>query len=175
MASSQQMLSRVRRPRIHITYDVEIGDAQQTRELPFVVGVLADFSGDSSEPKKPLAERKLIQVDGSNFDEVMAKIAPAVNCRVKNTMADDDSEIPVQLRFNSMSDFEPASIVQQVEPLRKLYETRNRLRDLISKLDRSEELGDVLAKCLTDESQMQELSSSLGDAGNAGEEATSDE
>ncbi len=163
MASSQHMLTRVRRPRIHITYDLETGGAFQTRELPFVVGVLGDFSGDSTEPKRPLSERKFIQVDGSNFDDVMAKIAPGVNCRVKNTIADDDSEIPVQLKFNSMGDFEPAAIVDQVEPLRKLMEARNHLRDLISKIDRSEELDEVLTRCLTDESNLQEVSSSLGD------------
>lgn len=113
MESVQKKLSRVRKPRVHIIYEVETGGAVVQRELPFVVGVLGDFSGNDSAPKKPLKDRKFIQIDRDNFDEVMTKIEPKLNLKVDNTLASDGSQMSVSLKFNKMEDFEPARIVDQ--------------------------------------------------------------
>src|SRR5881227_3922627 len=134
MSSIHDKLDRVRKPRVHITYQVETEGAQVEKELPFVVGVLGDFSGNPTQPLKPLKDRKFIQIDRDNINDVMARMTPGVNMRVENTLKGDGTELPVQLKFNSMEDFEPASIVNQVEPLRKLLETRNKLRDMLTKV-----------------------------------------
>src|SRR5262249_14998201 len=134
--SVQQKLKRVRAPRVHITYDVETEGAEVRKELPFVVGVMGDFSGKPYEPLKPLRDRKFVQIDRDNFDDVMKRMTPGAQFKVENTLASDGSEIGVELKFQSMDDFEPASIVDQVEPLRKLLAVRNKLRDLMSKIDR---------------------------------------
>ncbi len=162
MASIHDKLSRVRKPRVHITYEVETEGAVVERELPFVVGVLGDFSGDPTQPLKPMRDRKFIQIDRDNFNDVMARMTPGLNMKVENTLADDGSEMAVDLKFNSMDDFEPARVVEQVDPLRKLMETRNELRDLMSKVDRSEELEGLLEKVLQSEDDLKDLSSSLG-------------
>jgi type VI secretion system protein ImpB len=155
-------LEKVRKPRVHITYDVETEGASIKKELPFVVGVMGDFSGDSYEPLKPLKDRKFIQVDGDNFNDVMKKMTPAVQFKVKNTLKDDDSEMAVELKFKSMEDFEPINIVQQVEPLRKLIETRNKLSDLLSKADRSDKLESILEDVLKNTDCLEKLSKELG-------------
>ena len=162
MASIHDKLSRVRKPRVHITYEVETEGAVVERELPFIVGVLGDFSGDPTQPLKPMRDRKFIQIDRDNFNDVMARMTPGLNMKVENTLADDGSEMAVDLKFNSMDDFEPARVVDQVEPLRKLMETRNELRDLMSKVDRSEELEGLLERVLQSEADLKDLSSSLG-------------
>lgn len=149
MASIHKKLEQVRKPRVHITYEVETGGAAVKRELPFVLGVLGDFSGNPSEPLKPLKDRKFVQIDRDNFDEVMAKVAPELNLSdVQNTLAGDGSTMKVQLKFNSMSDFDPAKVAQQVPALKKLLETRSKLSDLLSKADRSEKLEDLLERIL---------------------------
>lgn len=166
--SVQQKLNRVRKPRVHITYDVETEGAAVRKELPFVVGVLGDFSGKSYEPQKPLRERKFTQIDRDNFDETLQRLTPGAQFRVDNTLSDDGSEIAVDLKFKSMADFEPAAVVQQVEPLRKLLEARNKLRDLMTKVDRSEELESLLEEVLKNTDQIQSLASQLGtDKGDA--------
>lgn len=162
MASIHQKLDRVRKPRVHITYDVETEGAMVQKELPFVVGVLGDFSGDPTEPLKPLKDRKFIQIDRDNFNDVMARMTPGVKMKVENTLADDGSEFAVDLAFKSMEDFEPGRVVQQVEPLRKLMETRNQLRDLLSKADRSEELEGILEKVLQSTDELSKLGEQLG-------------
>src|SRR5262249_28754981 len=143
-ASIHDKLGRVRPPRVHITYQVETEGAVVEKELPFVVGVLGDFSGNPTEPLKPLTDRKFIQIDRDNFNDVMARMTPGLNLKVENTLKGDGSEMSVQLKFNSLEDFEPGKLVQQVEPLRKLLETRNKLRDLLTKVDRSEDLESSL-------------------------------
>ena len=173
--STQQKLTRVRKPRVHITYDVEIGDAEVARELPFVVGVLGDFSAESEVPKKPLRERKFAQIDPDNFTSFMEGLAPAVNFRVKNTLADDDSEIPVALTFKSMADFHPTNIANQVEPLRKLLEVRNRLRELLTRVDRSEELEEILSSCLSDEEELKALTAEVSEAAPAASDESDSE
>src|SRR5690349_7275215 len=148
MASVHDKLERVRKPRVHITYQVETEGAAVVRELPFVVGVMGDFSGDPTEPLKSLKDRKFIQIDRDNFNDVMARMTPGLNLKVENTLKGDGSEMGVSLKFKSISDFEPAKVVEQVEPLKKLMDTRNKLRDLMSKVDRSEELEQVLERVL---------------------------
>ncbi|AWU93428.1 MULTISPECIES: type VI secretion system contractile sheath small subunit [Azospirillum] len=162
MASIHQKLDRVRKPRVHITYDVETEGATVVKELPFVVGVLGDFSGDPTEPLKPLKDRKFIQIDRDNFNDVMARMTPGLKMKVDNTLADDGTQLSVDLAFKSMEDFEPGRVVQQVEPLRKLLETRNQLRDLLSKADRSEELEGLLERVLQNTDELAALSGELG-------------
>ena len=116
-ASIHDKLSRVRKPRVHITYQVETEGAKVEKELPFVVGVLGDFSGKPTQPLKPLKDRKFIQIDRDNFNDVMARMTPGLEFRVENTLKGDGSEMAVKLEFNAMEDFEPGQIVQQVEPL----------------------------------------------------------
>ncbi|HXH04686.1 MAG TPA: type VI secretion system contractile sheath small subunit [Candidatus Competibacteraceae bacterium] len=161
-ASIHEKLSRVRKPRVHITYEVETEGAVVLKELPFVVGVLGDFSGNPTHPLKPLRDRKFIQIDRDNFNEVMARMTPGLNLKVENTLKGDGSQMSVNLRFDSLEDFEPARIVEQVEPLRRLMETRNRLRDLMTKIDRSEDLEAVLERVLQNTEELARLSGELG-------------
>jgi type VI secretion system protein ImpB len=160
--SVHDKLKRVRSPRVHITYEVETGGAAQVKELPFVVGVLGDFSGDSEIEKKPLRDRKFIDLKKDKFDRVMAGIEPGVKMRVENTIEKNGQEFAVQLKFRSMDDFEPARVAEQVEPLRKLMETRNQLRDLLAKADGSERLESLLEKILQDDEKLSHLRSELG-------------
>ena len=146
--SVQQKLKRVRAPRVHITYDVETEGAQVRKELPFVVGVIGDFSGKPYEPQKPLRDRKFTQIDRDNFDDVMQRMTPGAEFKVENTLAGDDSLLPVALKFKSIDDFRPESVVEQVEPLRKLLEARSRLADLRNKLAGNEKLEDLLGEVL---------------------------
>src|SRR5512135_759810 len=172
-ASIHDKLARVRTPRVHITYQVETEGAQVEKELPFVVGVLGDFSGHPTQPLKSLKDRKFIQIDRDNFNDVMARMTPGLNIRVENTLADDGSELAVQLKFNSIDDFDPGRIVKQVEPLRKLLETRDKLRDLLSKVDRSEDLENILERVLQNSEELKALSSDLGANAPGGEEGKS--
>jgi type VI secretion system protein ImpB len=160
--SIHDKLERVRKPRVHISYQVETEGALVEKELPFVVGVLGDFSGQPTQPLKPLKDRKFIQVDRDNFNGVMSRMTPGVNLKVENTLTDEGGEFAVPLKFNSMDDFEPGRIVAQVEPLRKLLETRNRLRDLLSKIDRSEDLEGLLERVLQNTEELKKLSAELG-------------
>ena len=160
-ASIHDKLERVRKPRVHITYQVETEGAEVEKELPFIVGVLGDFSGDPTAPLKPLKERKFIQIDRDNFNDIMARMTPGVNFRVENTLKDDGSELAIQLKLNSIEAFEPARIVQQVEPLRKLLATRDKLRDLLTKVDRSEDLEGLLERVLQNTDDLKKLSADL--------------
>jgi type VI secretion system protein ImpB len=160
--SIHEKLKRVRKPRVHITYEVETEGAEILRELPFVVGIMGDFSGDPTQPLRPLSERKFIQIDRDNFNEVMARMTPGLNLRVENKLADDGSEMAIGLKFNSIEDFEPARVAEQVPALKTLLDTRNKLRDLMSKVDRSEKLESLLEQILTNESELKSLSDQLG-------------
>jgi type VI secretion system protein ImpB len=151
----------VRRPRVQITYDVETGGAMQKVELPFVVGVLADLSGKPKEALKPLKDRKVVQVDRDNFNDVMANMAPGLKLKVDNKLADDGTQMAVDLKFNSMDDFEPARVVAQVPALAALLETREKLRDLMSKADRSQELETLLEQVLRSQDDLKSLSGEL--------------
>jgi len=163
--SLQKKLDRVRKPRVHITYDVETEGASVTKELPFVVGVLGDFSGQPTEPLKPLKDRKFIQIDRDNFNDVMGRMTPGLNLKVKNTLKDDGSEFAAQLKFGHMDDFSPDKVAQQIEPVRKLLETRDKLRDLLTKIDRSEDLEKVLEQVLSNTEQLKKLAGEVGATG----------
>ena len=168
MASIHDKLERVRRPRVHIKYEVETEGAQVEKELPFVVGVLGDFSGHPTEPLKPLRDRKFVQIDRDNFDEVLARMTPGLQFRVANTLRDDGSEFHVDMKFRSMEDFEPARVADQIPALRSLLEKRNQLRDLLAKADRSEELESLLEQILQSDDEMKRLSGELDQRGNPG-------
>lgn len=161
-ASIHDKLKRVRKPRVHITYEVETEGAVVVKELPFVVGVLGDFSGNPTEPLKPFKDRKFVQIDRDNINEVMQRMTPGLNLKAENTLKGDGSEMSVQLKFNSMDDFEPANVAKQVDPLRKLLETRDKLRDLLTKVDRSSDLEGILEDVLKNTDQLKKLSGELG-------------
>lgn len=160
-SSIHDKLARIRTPRVHITYQVETEGAQVEKELPFIVGVLGDYSGTPATPLKPLKDRKFVQIDRDNFDDIMARMTPGANLKVENTLT-GDGEMAVELKFNSIDDFEPGQIVKQVEPLRKLLETRDKLRDLLTKVDRSEDLENLLENVLQSTDQLKKLSADLG-------------
>jgi type VI secretion system protein ImpB len=162
--SINEKLGRVRKPRVHIKYEVETEGAAVEKELPFVVGVLGDFSGQPTEPLKPLKDRKFIQIDRDNFNDVMGRMTPGLNLKVKNTLKDDGSELGVQLKFGSMDDFSPEKVAQQVDPLKKLLETRDKLRDLLTKMDRSEDLEAILEKVLSNAEELKKLQGQLGES-----------
>jgi type VI secretion system protein ImpB len=162
MSSVHDKLARVRKPRVHITYEVETEGAQIERELPFVVGIMGDFAGDPTEPLKPLAERKFVQIDRDNFNDVMARIQPGLNIKVDNTLAGDGSQMGLNLKFRSLEDFEPARVAEQVPALKAMLETRAKLRDLMSKVDRSDELEGLLEQVLQDKDKLDKLSAELG-------------
>lgn len=167
MASIHDKLERVRKPRVHIKYEVETEGAVIEKELPFVVGVLGDFSGDPTEPLKPFGERKFIQIDRDNFDDVMRRLTPGLNMRVENVIAGEGKDMAVSLKFEKLDDFEPGAIVNQVPSLKSLLESRNELRDLLSKADRSEDLEVLLEKILQNKSELKQLADELAQNGTA--------
>jgi type VI secretion system protein ImpB len=169
MPSIHEKLARVRRPRVHITYEVETEGAEIVRELPFVVGVIGDFSGDPTKPLRPFADRKFIQIDRDNFNEVMQRLAPGLKLKVENTLAGDGSTMAVDLAFNSIEDFEPGRVLDQVPALKALLETRDRLRDLMSKADRSENLELLLEQILKNKADFEAISDELGVGANGKE------
>jgi len=160
--SIHDKLSRVRKPRVHITYEVETEGAKVVKELPFVMGVLGDFSGKPTSPLKPMKDRKFIQIDRDNFDDVMKRMTPGLQYRVQNTLDEKGGELSVSLKFESLEDFSPGRVVQQVEPLKKLLETRDKLRDLLTKVDRSDELEGLLEKVLQNQEDIKKLAGELG-------------
>jgi type VI secretion system protein ImpB len=157
--SVQKRLEKVRPPRVQLTYDVEIGDAIESKELPFVTGVLGDFTGkvDPNKPVVKLKDRKFVSVDLDNFDDVMKGMAPASSYRVKNKLAPEGGEFAVNLAFEKMEDFRPESVVQQVEPLRKLLDARTKLSDLRNKLAGNEKLEDILGDVLSSTEKLKKL------------------
>jgi type VI secretion system protein ImpB len=160
--SIQHKLDRVRPPRVHITYDVEIGDAIELKELPFVVGVLGDFSGKPDQPLPRMKDRKFIEIDRDNFNTVLAGMKPRLAYRVDNKLTNDGTKINVELRFNSLDDFDPDKVVEQVEPLRRLVEARRRLSDLLSKMDGNDRLDELLQEVIQNSSAQKQLSEALG-------------
>ena len=156
--SVQKRLQKVRPPRVQMTYDVEIGDAIEKKELPFVVGVVGDFSGQSELEQKKLRDRKFVNVDNDNFDEVLKAVEPRAVFRVPNKLTEKGGEFAVDLKFKSIDDFRPESVVQQVEPLRKLLEARTKLADLRNKLAGNERLEDILSEVLSSTEQLDALS-----------------
>jgi type VI secretion system protein ImpB len=160
--SLQHKLDRVRPPRVQITYDVEVGGAIELKELPFVVGVMGDFTGKPEEPLAALKQRKFVEIDPDNFNQVMAGMKPRLAFTTDNKMQDDGSKIGVELKFNNIEDFEPDNVVQQVDPLRKLVEARQKLSDLRSKMDGNEKLESMLEDIIKNADQQKSISDEIG-------------
>ena len=161
--SVQKRLQQVRAPRVQMTYDVEIGDAVESKELPFVVGVMGDFGGKSEVEKKRLKDRKFVAVDMDNFDEVLGSVEPAARFRVPNRLGEEGGSFEVDLRFRAMSDFRPESVVQQVEPLRRLLDARTKLADLRNKLAGNDKLEDILTDVLQNTEQLSKFNTPAGE------------
>jgi len=164
--SLQHKLDRIRSPRVHITYDVEIGDAIEMKEIPFVVGVLADLSGKPEDPLPKLKDRKFIEIDRDNFDKVLEGMKPRLAFKVDNKLQNDDTKIAVELRFKSLDDFHPEQVVNQINPLKKLVDTRRRLSDLLNKLDGNDKLDELLQDVISNTDSLQKLGSEAGVAKN---------
>ncbi len=155
--STQQKLSRVRPPRVQITYDVEIGDAIETKELPFVLGVMGDYSGNRKEPLDKLKDRKFVQIDKDNFDEVLKGMAPRLLLQVDNKLKNDDSKVAVELNFEKLEDFEPGRIVNQVDPLKQLLDIRAKLSDLRNKMIGNDKLEALLEEVVRDTEKLNQI------------------
>ncbi|WP_282096203.1 type VI secretion system contractile sheath small subunit [Epibacterium ulvae] len=152
---------RVSKNRVSITFDVEDGGSVQKKELPFVTAMIGGYSGDRQD-KEAIEDRTFYQVDKDNFNDVMARVGPELTYTVENKIQDDGSEFEVSLDFKSMKDFEPDAIVDKVEPLKKLAETREKLMTLVAKADRSRDLEKVLKEILQDADMVKALGEELG-------------
>src|SRR4051812_36175995 len=160
--SLQKKVGRVRPPRVHITYDVQIGDAIQKRDLPFVVGVLADLSGIPEKPLPPIAKRKFVAIDRDNVNDVMKKIGPRLAFKVPNRLNEDDTKLNVELKFECMEDFQPPKIAEQITPLRKLMDLRNSLANLRSSLIGNEKLENLLQEVIHNQELLRQAGSEAG-------------
>jgi type VI secretion system protein ImpB len=160
--SIQKKIGRVRPPRVHITYDVETGGAIEKKELPFVVGVLADLSGSPDKPLAKVKDRNFVEVDRDNFDQVLARSSPRLVFKVDNKLSDDDTRLALELRFKSLEDFEPQKVAMQVEPLRKLLELRNKLSNIRSSLYGNDKLESSLQELVHNPDALDKLRSELG-------------
>lgn len=156
--SIQHKLDRVRPPRVQITYDVEIGGAILKKELPLVVGVLADLSGNPEQPLPKLRERKFVEIDRDNFNEVLAACAPRLTLRVNDRLSKDaNSKLNIELKFNEIDDFTPLHVMAKVDALKKLFEARQRLTDLLGKLDGNDALDSMLQDVVANTDEMKQL------------------
>lgn len=160
--SLQHTLDRVRAPRVQITYDVEVGDAIEMKEIPFVVGVMSDLSGKPDEPLPKLKERKFVEIDRDNFNNVLEGMKPRVAYRVDNKLTEDDAQVAVELRFKSMDDFHPERVAEQVGPVRKLVEARKRLSEMLNKLDGNDKLDELLQDIISSTDSLEKLSKEAG-------------
>jgi type VI secretion system protein ImpB len=158
-ASTQHKLDRVRPPRVHVTYDVEIGDAIELKELPFVMGVLGDFTGMPSEPLPRLRDRKFVEVNPDNFDSVLEGMKPHLAFSVENKLSEDSDapQLKVDLHFKSMDDFAPENVALQVRPLKELLDLRTKLSDLRGSLQGNDKLEEVLLKAVGDKDKLDKL------------------
>jgi type VI secretion system protein ImpB len=169
--TTQHKLKRVRPPRVKITYDVEVGDAIQKKELPFVVGVMADLSGKPETALPPLKKRKFVAIDRDNFNDVLAASAPRLAFQVDNRLTGEEGKINVELKFSHMDDFSPVNVLNQVEPLRRLFDIRQKLSDLLTKLDGNDDLDRLLQEVVMNTEGLKALSAPADDGD---EEAKSD-
>ncbi len=160
--STQHKLDRVRPPRVQITYDVETGGAIQMKELPFVVGVMSNLSGQPEEPLPKLKERKFVEIDRDNFNDVLASTNARATLQADNRLANDDTKLNIELKFASMDDFNPVNVIKQIEPLNKLYEARQRLSDLLSKLDGNDKLDTLLQDIVSNTAGLNEIKAATG-------------
>ena len=155
--SIQHKLDRVRPPRVQITYDVEIGNAIEMKELPFVLGILADLSGNPANPLPKMKERKFVEIDRDNFNEIMASIRPRLVLRTENKVDPSKGQMSVELFFQSMDDFEPLNLVKQIPELAKLYASRSLIKDLATKLDGNDNLDALLKDVMSHPDQLETL------------------
>lgn len=155
--STQHKLDRIRPPRVQITYDVEIGGAIQKKELPLVMGILADLSGKPEQALPKLKDRKFVEIDRDNFNDILKSIGPRVVCSVDNKLSKDGGKTSVDLKFSHIDDFSPLNVVKQVEGLRKLFEARQRLNDLLAKLDGNDTLDNMLQTVVGNADEMKQL------------------
>lgn len=164
--SLQHKLDRVRSPRVHITYDVETGGAIEVKELPFVMGILGDFTGMPEEPLPKLKERKFVEVNPDNFDQVLAAMKPHLAFSVENKLSEDPEagQIKVDLRFRSLEDFEPEQVARQVRPLKELLDLRTRLSDLRGGLQGNDKLDELLQDALRNTDKLDKLKGEVGKA-----------
>ena len=162
--SVHKKLERVRPPRVHVTYDVEVGDAIETKELPFVMGVLGDFTGQPEQPLPKLKDRRFVEVNPDNFDAVLDSMKPHLAFAVENKLSDDPNagQLKVDLHFKSMDDFEQEQVARQVKPLRELLELRTRLNDLKGTLQTNEKLDEALLQAVSNTENLDKLKSEIG-------------
>lgn len=165
--STQHKLDRVRSPRVHITYDVEVGGAIELKELPFVVGVLGDFTGQPEQPLPKLKERKFVEVNPDNFDTVLEGMKPHLSLSVENKLSEDPeaANLKVDLRFKSMEDFEPENVARQVKPLKELLDLRTRLADLRGSLQGNDKLEELLLEAVGNTEKLEKLKGEMGKEG----------
>jgi len=161
--STQHKLDRVRPPRVHVTYDVETGDAIEVKELPFVMGVLGDFTGQPETPLPKLKERKFVEVTPDNFDSVLEGMKPHVSFSVENKLSEDPDagQLKVDLRFKSMEDFEPEQVARQVKPLKEMLDLRTKLADLRGSLQGNDKLEELLLEAVSNSEKLEKLKSEL--------------
>lgn len=160
--SLTKKLARVRPPRVHITYDVETGGAIEKRELPFVVGVLADLSGMPEKPLPPMKDRKFVEIDRDNFDAVLKNINPRLAFKANNRLDEDDTKLNIELRFESMEDFHPARVANQIDPIRKLLEKRRSLANIRSSLTGNDKLDRLLQDMIQNQEQLERAGAEAG-------------
>ncbi len=153
---------RIRPPRVHISYDVELNGAQQLKELPFVVGVLADLSGNPSDPLPKPMDRKFTEIDRDNFDDILKSMKPRLAYKVDNKLADDGSELSVELNFEKMADFSPEAVASQIGPLNDLVEVRTKLKALLSKTEGNDRLEELLEAIMENSEMRDKLKDVLG-------------
>jgi type VI secretion system protein ImpB len=161
-ASQQHKLDRVRRPRVQITYDVETGGAMEKVQLPFVVGVMADLSAQPKESLPPLKERKFVPIDRDNFNDVLEKASPRLALKVQNRLTDADTKLAVELNFKEVDDFEPANVARQIAPLRELLDMRQRLQELLSKMEGNDKLEALLGEVMSNTDKALALAKQMG-------------
>ena len=168
--STQHKLDRVRPPRVHVTYDVEVGDATELKELPFVMGVLGDFTGQPTEPLPRLRDRKFVEVNPDNFDSVLEGMKPHLSFSVENKLSEDSNapQLKVDLHFKSMDDFEPENVARQVKPLKELLDLRTKLSDLRGSLQGNDKLEELLLDAVGDKNKLDKLKKEMGDGGSNG-------
>jgi type VI secretion system protein ImpB len=160
--NTQHKIGRIRPPRVQITYDVVVGESTEMKELPFVVGIMADLSGMPREPLPKMKDRKFIDIDSENFNDIMGYIKPRLSLQAKNRLLNNDSNLVAELTFQSMDDFKPVNIVKQVPALSKLYEARVHLKDLLSKLDGNDVLEQLLHDVIQSNDKKESLYYELG-------------
>lgn len=162
--STQKKLTRVRPPRVQITYDVQVGDAIEKKELPFVLGVMGNFAGQPSPDAAPFKERRFVDVNPDNFDDVLASMKPHLAFAVENKLSDDPNagQLKVDLNFRSLEDFEPEQVARQIRPLRELLDLRTKLADLRGTLQTNDKLDEVLMEAVSNTEKLDKLRSEIG-------------